>query len=57
MTDCATRPDRFKTDDEWRQWKHDYQVAYNAANRERKKQVALGLTPKRYRTHVKKRRA
>jgi hypothetical protein len=54
--DAALRPARFQTDAEWRTWKHEYQVAYNQTNKERKLLVSRGELPKRYRTHTKKRR-
>lgn len=54
--DAAICPERFKTDKEWCDWKYEYQRAYRVANRNRKKEVGLGLLPKRRRDHEKKRR-
>lgn len=55
--DCATRPIRFKTDEEWRVYKREYLIAWNLANPQRKKLVSMGILPKRRRTHAKKRRS
>jgi hypothetical protein len=54
--DAALRPERFKTDEEWQNWKHEYQAAYWQANKERKRLVSIGELPKLRRSHTKKRR-
>jgi hypothetical protein len=54
--DYAIRPECFKTDEEWRDWKHVYMRAYNARKRERKKLVSLSLVPRKRRDYDKKRR-